>query len=80
MLPVVEIPKPCPACGRRGHLTLAVVLAARPVGAYSLAGVQNKAAAQQHAELRCAACAMALLGRVEGNDFVADTAPPWATS
>lgn len=47
-------------------------MVAKPLGTYSLAGVQDKVAAEGRYKLSCSACEWSVYGRVEGSDFVAD--------
>lgn len=58
--------KPCPSCGVAGRITVRPVLTAQTPGSYSLAGVQDKTAAREGAVLECAACGLAVRGRLEG--------------
>jgi hypothetical protein len=47
---------PCPSCGAADTLALISTLAARPLGSYSLAGVQTKVVAAWRPVLTCSAC------------------------
>ena len=46
----------CPACGVRGSVELTVILQAKPVGTFSLAGQQMKFSAARATRYDCTAC------------------------
>lgn len=58
MATVDAAPCPVPSCAAVGTLTLDRVFEAKPVGAYSLAGVQLKTTGRFRPVLRCSACGL----------------------
>lgn len=58
--------KPCPECGTVGTVALRPAMVAKPLGSFSLAGVQMKVSAWRGWELACSACPFRVLGQVEG--------------
>jgi hypothetical protein len=48
------------------------VLVAKPVGSWSLAGVQTKVVATEAAEVRCSQCDWSRPGRLEGVEVAPD--------
>lgn len=66
----------CPECGTSSRIdptamTLAPILQAKPVGAYSLAGVMMKAPVRLAYRLACR-CGWTVTGQIESNQFVVD--------
>ena len=53
---------PCPECKIQGVLRLTKVLQVKPIGDYSLAGVQLKFSAIERPVLSCLACQMSIVG------------------
>ena len=51
------------------------ILAAKPLGSYSVAGTQMKAVAVEMLQLRCLRCPWKTLGYIEGGHFVAVDPP-----
>lgn len=71
----VSVPKPCPACGESGGLTIGRGLQARPLGSWSLAGAMLKTSAREVAVLACGGCGMRLTGWIDGGSFCSDESP-----
>lgn len=46
----------CPSCGVRGSVELTIILQAKPVGTFSLAGQQMKFSAARTARYDCTEC------------------------
>ena len=65
--------RPCPKCGASGTISIEPVLAAKPQGTYSIAGVQPKVVAEQKYELACSNCDLRVAGHLEDADFDAAT-------
>ena len=63
--------KPCPGCTAAGTVTVQPVLVGKPLGTYSIAGVQPKAVAERKVALTCS-CGLLIMGRLEGVVFDAD--------
>ncbi len=72
---MAPLDKICPACGVLGQLDLSVVLQARPLGDWSLAGAQMKTSASEVPQLSCGACEMEIVGRFE-QGYAVFTPPP----
>lgn len=53
---VIPVTSACPSCGLRGQVTVRKILRAKPVGSFSLAGVQMKFSAYEDLEAACGAC------------------------
>ncbi len=68
-----ELAKPCPWCGRFG-LLLTWELAAKPIGSFSLAGVQMKVSAMHRAAVACPDCKVMQAGVLTGDVKVVDGA------
>jgi hypothetical protein len=64
--------KPCPACGAAGTVTVQPILVGKPLGTYSIAGVQPKTVAEEKVALTCSACGLRIIGHLEGTAFDAD--------
>jgi hypothetical protein len=72
----VEVPKPCPACGQQGGLTIGMRLVAKPIGTWSLAGAQLKTSAVRTLGLGCNRCGMMLYGTLDADgNFVTTDRP-----
>lgn len=65
-----RIPHGCPKCSVYGSLVLDVQLIAKPVGSFSLAGVQTKFSAEEVPALKCELCGWTKTGRIEGGKAV----------
>ena len=70
----------CPNCGvstrqEPGAMKVETVFVAQPLGTFSLAGGQLKASARARSQLSCTRCGWSTLGRIEGEDFIADRPP-----
>jgi hypothetical protein len=61
--------KPCPRCGTPGAISVEPVLASKPAGTYSIAGVQTKIVAQQTYVLACSRCDLRVVGHLEDATF-----------
>jgi hypothetical protein len=61
----------CPKCQSPGTVTVRLVLAAKPAGTYSLAGVQTKATATVAAVAECP-CGLSVPGHLENPTYAAD--------
>lgn len=69
----------CPSCQVSSRvepnaLVVEEVIEVKPLGTFSLAGVQMKASANRRLRLRCTHCLWSILGYIDGDHFVAD--PP----
>lgn len=67
----------CPECGSSSRvdpdaITVERVLAAKPLGTFSLGGSMMKVSARDMFRMSCR-CGWFVHGRVEGEDFVAET-------
>lgn len=56
----------CPCCDATGTVTVRLLLAAKPIGSFSLAGAQVKVSAVTRAVAECSACGLTVAGRLEG--------------
>jgi len=70
----------CPSCGANSRtdptFEITEAFVAKPLGTYSLAGVQNKAVVTRTLRLTHS-CGWAVIGHIDGDHFVADApAPP----
>jgi hypothetical protein len=61
----------CPSCGTENSIEVSLVLAAKPLGTWSLAGAQMKTVAEHTAMAVCAAagCDFMVSGHLEGADW-----------
>jgi Zn finger protein HypA/HybF involved in hydrogenase expression len=70
----------CPCCGVSSRddpeaAEVTRVLEAKPLGTYSIAGVQTKVVARQRLQLRCTRCGWRTLGHVDSADGKFATTP-----
>jgi hypothetical protein len=65
----------CPRCGEAGTISVHRVLASKPAGTFSLAGVQPKVVAAEKYELTCIHCGLHVRGHLEnaGTDPATNT-------
>jgi len=61
----------CPACSAAGTISVRLILVAKPLGTFSLAGAQAKVSAASAAVAECSACGLSVRGRLE-NATVSD--------
>ncbi len=74
----------CPQCRTQGTISVRLVLVAKPLGSFSLAGEQMKVSARRAAVAECSSCGLSVSGHLEnptigpdgatGGHFVADAA------
>ena len=55
----------CPSCSAAGTVSVRLVLVAKPLGTFSLAGAQTKMSAVTAAVAECSACGLTVSGRLE---------------
>jgi hypothetical protein len=65
--------KACPKCSN-GFISIDTVLAAKPLGSYSIAGVQNKVVALPRARAFCSSCDFQVVGYLENPTYAEDGA------
>lgn len=70
----------CPQCGAKSRedpdaFVIERVLVAKPLGTFSVSGAQMKVSAHERLQLRCQRCGWSILGYLDGDSFVADSAP-----
>lgn len=61
----------CPKC-KSGTISISMILAAKPLGSYSIAGVQNKVVATPRAEATCSSCDFRAVGYLENPEYGPD--------
>jgi hypothetical protein len=55
----------CPRCGEAGTISINRVLASKPAGTFSVAGVQPKVVAAEKYELTCSHCRLYVRGHLK---------------
>jgi len=61
----------CPKC-KQGGISVRMVLAAKPLGSYSISGAQDKVVATPRAEATCSNCDFRVLGYLEDPEYGPD--------
>lgn len=70
----------CPSCGAKSRedpeaFVVEEVIVPRPLGTFSLSGNTLKFSANKRLRLHCQKCDWSILGHLDGDYFVADSAP-----
>lgn len=70
----------CPDCGAKSRddpdaFVVEEVIVPKPLGTFSVSGGTLKFSANKRLRLRCQRCEWSVLGHLDGEHFVADSAP-----